>query len=98
MTVFQVLISQDVDLEKPEFESQEFTVNIYADLFYVDSTWTSNYTLPVHLRYHAISEGIDYATMTFNQPEVAIRCQIKEYGMQYFGMYSFSNSPNFYNR
>lgn len=80
-----MLISQPFDLEKPEFKSGEIPVFVYTNLSHSDGAWMTNYTLPVHIRYHAISEELDFAYIAFKHPTVAIRCQVIEYGMQYIG-------------
>lgn len=68
------VVKDKVDIEKPEYLSQPHTVEIFTKLHNDQEFWHSNYTLPIHLRYHATSDVEEFATVTFNTPEVAARC------------------------
>ena len=50
MYLFQVLVKDKVDIEKPEYLSPALTVLVYTKLHSTGELWFSNYTLPVHLR------------------------------------------------
>ncbi|XP_053392778.1 phosphatidylinositol-glycan biosynthesis class X protein-like isoform X2 [Mercenaria mercenaria] len=79
-----VLLSSPVDVEKPEIESTEFQGHVFSNLSRVGDKLTSSYRLPVHLRYHGISDQ-DYTTVTFTNPEVSVRCVNKKLGMPHYG-------------
>lgn len=68
------IVRDKVDIEKPEYMSEPLTVEIFTRLYRTGEFWISNYTLPVHLRYHATSETEDFALVSFIRPEVAVRC------------------------
>lgn len=79
-----VLLTSAVDVEKPEFESTGFLGLVFSNLSKVDGTWIGGYTLPVHLRYHAVSRQ-DFVNVTFSNPEIAVRCINKEFGLIHHG-------------
>jgi hypothetical protein len=75
-----------IDVEKAEFESTQFEGRIFTNLSYDGDNWTSSYILPIHLRYHSLSDQ-DYTTVTFNNPEVSVRCLNQKIGMPHYGKY-----------
>ncbi|KAK3598853.1 hypothetical protein CHS0354_008595 [Potamilus streckersoni] len=69
-----VLCLHDVDTEKPEFLSQPLTIFIFSHLHLHEGHWTSNVTIPIHMRYQRPFQRQDYVTVTFLNPALFLRC------------------------
>ncbi|KAL4240134.1 hypothetical protein ACF0H5_000928 [Mactra antiquata] len=78
------IVLDEVDTEKPEFESKEHSVNIFSNMTLQDNTWTADYNLPVHVRYHSVSDKL-FDTVTFTNPEISIRCFNNQLGTVHYG-------------
>lgn len=69
-----VQLSNTIDVEQPEFTSTAFEALIYVNLSHSeDGSWIGGYSLPIHVRYHAIS-GEDLVHVTIPSPAVAVNC------------------------
>ncbi|KAL3875948.1 hypothetical protein ACJMK2_033848 [Sinanodonta woodiana] len=69
-----VLCLHDVDTEKPAFLSQPLSIFIFSQLHLYKDHWTSNITIPVHMRYQKPFQEQDYVTVTFSNPTLFLRC------------------------
>ena len=68
--IFRFIPTQ-VDIEKPEFESESFRVFIFRPLRVQENLRVTSVQLPVHLRYHkpsSVSTGVSVAGGSEHQP------------------------------
>ncbi|KAG1687151.1 Phosphatidylinositol-glycan biosynthesis class X protein [Nymphon striatum] len=78
---WQVLINEAIDVEMPEYLSQEFEAYFYVILRNVNEhQMEANISVPIHLRYHKPSENPDeyYVNVFIHNPKLYLKNDQKE--------------------
>jgi phosphatidylinositol glycan class X len=72
----------DIDVELPEFMSQNHTLHVYNAMTRHATNnlqLQANLSLPIHVRYHRPSSEHDYAQAVLPTPDVFVRCRMSKY-------------------
>ena len=74
----QVLADSEINVEKPEFASQPHILYVFNNMQEDHKNGERfNFSIPVHMRYHRPSDGQDFASVSFPNPDVLLKCSGK---------------------
>ncbi|CAH1794356.1 unnamed protein product [Owenia fusiformis] len=68
------VISEYIDIEKPDYESTKHDIYIYGNMTRHRGVISGEVTYPLHLRYHRLRKNVEFAEVTLKHPRVLINC------------------------
>jgi len=91
----QVLADSEINVEKPEFASQPHILYVFNNMQEDHKNGERfNFSIPVHMRYHRPSDGQDFASVSFPNPDVLLKCSDHRFAEEWRNVEAPCNSHN----